>query len=404
MNIDIKVPLFPESINDGEIISWNKSLGSFIKEGEIIVEIETDKILIEIPSPSNGIMKKQFVKEGDTVFSEQSIGEIEKINGKNLKNEKNLKKENKKYEVKEEKKEEKTINKEIKEHINLYSTPSIRRMLSQKKLDIKNIQDYEKINHLLKDNIVNHTPNNKEKKLIDKENISRIEKRVKMTRLRKILSKRLLEVQHNNAILTTFNEVNMQEIIQLRYLYKDLFQEKYGVRLGFMSFFVKAVTESLKLFPEINASLDGEDIVYHGYFDISIAISSPRGLVVPVLRNTDSMSMSNIEKNIFILAEKAKNGSLSIEDLQGGNFTITNGGTFGSMLSTPIINPPQSAILGMHNIIKRPVVIDEKIVIRPMMYLALSYDHRIIDGEGSIKFLKTIKKYIESPIKILLKI
>ncbi len=400
MSIEIKVPTFPESISEGEIAAWHKSEGDAVVEGDVLVEIETDKVVLEVPAMADGVMAKQLKAEGDTVASEEVIGELEAgaAAAQSAPTEKAV--------VEKADASNPSIQQDV--------SPAVRRLLSEHGLSADQMTGTGKNGKVTVDDVkqyvaaakqpaeANHTASSVTPASTNTD--GRIEERVKMTRLRKTVASRLLKVQQDNAILTTFNEVDMKPVMDLRKAYKDQFEKKHDVRLGFMSFFVKAATEALKQFPEVNASIDGEDIVYHGYFDISIAVSSPRGLVVPVLRNTDQMSMAEVEKQIRVFAQKARDGALSIEDMQGGTFTVTNGGGFGSMLSTPIINAPQSAILGMHNIVERPVAVNGEVVIRPIMYLALSYDHRIIDGAQSVTFLKTIKEYLEQPARILLQV
>lgn len=399
MSIEIKVPTFPESISEGEIAAWHKSEGDAISEGDILVEIETDKVVLEVPAMVDGVMGKQLKAEGDIVASEEVIGQL--TEGAAAPQATSTDKVNDAASASDDSSQQDV-------------SPAVRRLLSEHDLSVDQVTGSGKNGKVTADDVKRHlaagqkpaeqqNSNVPQKPLLTNTD-GRIEERVKMTRLRKTVASRLLKVQQDNAILTTFNEVDMQPVMDLRKAYKDQFEKKHDVRLGFMSFFVKAATEALKQFPEVNASIDGEDIVYHGYFDISIAVSSPRGLVVPVLRNTDQMSMADVEKQIRVFAKKARDGALSIEEMQGGTFTITNGGGFGSMLSTPIINAPQSAILGMHNIVERPVAINGEVVIRPIMYLALSYDHRIIDGAQSVTFLKTIKEYLEQPARILLQV
>ncbi len=392
MSTDVKVPVFPESVAEGEIAAWHKAEGDAIAEGDIIVEIETDKVLLEVPAMVAGVMGKALKDEGDTVVSEEVIGQM--APGEAVAE----------APVKQEAAEPATVATDD------AVSPAVRRLLAEHNLQAQHISGTGKGGKLTVEDVKQHLANANQSQPAAQQSTevvqpgARVEERVRMTRLRKTVAARLLKVQHENAILTTFNEVDMQPVMDLRKSYKDVFEKQHGVRLGFMSFFVKAATEALKQLPEVNASIDGDDIVYHGYFDVSIAVSSPRGLVVPVLRNTDQMSMADVEKGIRGFADKAREGTLSIDDMQGGTFTITNGGGFGSMLSTPIINAPQSAILGMHNIVERPVAINGEVVIRPIMYLALSYDHRIIDGAQSVTFLKTIKEYLEQPARMLLQV
>ena len=392
MSTEIKVPQFPESISEGEIVAWHFNEGDAVTEGDTVVDIETDKVVLEVPAPADGVMGKRTKEEGDTVTSEEVIGHMEA--GAAVPAPAAEKPAASAEQQPAAEPAQQTAD-------NQSATPAVRRALGENDLAAKDVAGSGKGGRITVGDVQNHLSGGATSPAPV---AARGERREKMTRLRKTVAKRLLDVQHNNAILTTFNEVDMKPVMDLRKAYKDQFEKQHGVRLGFMSFFIKAATEALKLFPEVNASIDGDEIVYHNYFDISVAVSSPRGLVVPVLRDVDHMSMANVEATIREFAVKAKEGSLSIEDMQGGNFTITNGGTFGSMLSTPIINAPQSAILGMHNIVERPVAINGEVVIRPIMYLALSYDHRIIDGAQSVTFLRTIKEYLEEPARMLMQV
>ncbi|AFA41179.1 dihydrolipoyltranssuccinase [Wigglesworthia glossinidia endosymbiont of Glossina morsitans morsitans (Yale colony)] len=408
--IDILVPDLPESVTDATVSNWKKKLGDFVETGEILVELETDKVVLEVPSPNSGRLVQIYHKNSELVSSRQKLASID-ITKKNqvLIQEKNTLEE-KKHVSKEKKLCENLSEKKS----DIFFSPSIRRLIAKQKnfsADIvqnysisSNIKNYanqlelsRQLNLIKTENSVNNTHK------LDAINICQ-EKRVKMTRLRKCISDRLLYVNNNTASLTTFNEVNMQSIINLREKYRDIFEQTHKIRLGYMSFFVSAVIKGLKDFPEINANIDGEDIVYHNYFNINIAVSTPKGLVTPVLKNADKMSIIEIEKKIKDFAIRGKNNKLNIHDLEGGSFTITNGGIFGSMLSTPIINPPQSAILGIHAIKDRATVIDKKVVITPMTYLALSYDHRLIDGKEAASFLVTVKNMLEDPIRIFLNI
>lgn len=405
MSIEVKVPTFPESISEGEIAAWHKQAGDTVSEGEVIVEIETDKIVLEVQATASGTLTEVLKGEGETVGSEEVIGSIKQGEASAAP-----------QVSKEDKKAEKTLPSVADSHAaNLEVSPAVRRLLSENNLNAEQIKGTGKDGRLTKEDVEAFLQNGQQKAAASQSAISaaataqtemsgRVEERVPMTRLRKTIAKRLLEVQQSNAILTTFNEVDMKPVMDLRNKYKEVFEKTHDVRLGFMSFFLKASVEALKEFPAVNASIDGNDLVYHGYYDIGVAVSSPRGLVVPVLRNVDQMSLADIEKEIRRYALKAREGSLGLEDMQGGTFTVTNGGVFGSMLSTPIINAPQSAILGMHNIVERPVAVDGQVVIRPIMYLALSYDHRIIDGRESVSFLKKIKDLLEDPARMLLKV
>lgn len=406
--IDILVPDLPDSVNDATIVTWHKKIGDIVNCDDNIVDIETDKVMIEVSSPCNGKLELILEKEGSIVKSQQILGKLIKSNNvtvhspinKNLNQEVSLLDENKKIFI------EKKIVQNISQNRTEYFSPSIRRAMKFNQIDHNTIEkqigneihceETTKIDNKILDIYPINNTKQKNKKTL--------EHRVKMTRLRQKISERLLESKKNTAMLTTFNEVNMQSIILLRKKYGLLFEKEHGIKLGFMSFFVKAVTEALKKFPIINAYIDNEDIVYYNTFDISIAISTPRGLITPVLKNTNHMTMSEIEKKIKEFSEKGIKNQVSITELTGGNFTITNGGIFGSLMSTPIINPPQSAILGMHLIQDRPVACNGKIKVLPMMYLALSYDHRLIDGKESVGFLIFIKNILEDFTRISINI
>ena len=399
MSIDIKTPEFPESISEGEIATWNFAEGDAIAEGDVIVEIETDKVVMEVPATEDGVMGKILKQEGDTVASQEVIGNMEAGGAPAAKPAEPAAPA---AETAPAAKAPEPAAARIDASV---AGPSARRELKESGVNAGSISGSGVGGRITKEDVSKKpaaapagAPH------VDLSTEGRVEKRVPMSRLRRTVADRLLTVQHTNAILTTFNEVDMSAVKNIRAQYKDMFTKKHDVKLGFMSFFVKAVVEALKRFPDVNASIDGTDMVYHGYFDISIAVSSPRGLVVPVIRNADQLSFAEIEAQIMEYAIKARDGKLSLEDMQGGTFTITNGGTFGSMLSTPIINAPQSAILGMHNIVDRPVAIDGEVKIRPIMYLALSYDHRIIDGKESVSFLRTIKELLEDPARLLLEV
>ena len=429
----ITVPTLGESVTEATVSKWLKSQGEEVTADEPLVELETDKVNVEVPSPTSGVLGTITVKEGETVNVGSLLGTINgsTITNNNINEVNNYtppEKENKIEEIKifEEEKilkpkklkkiksneikldnetplmldqvhEEKTTKKETK-----LVSPAARKMAEETKVDLSQVQGTGKNGVVLKEDILSlmgSKPAPAERKIKHGP-----EERVKMTRLRLTIAKRLKEAQENAAMLTTFNEVDMSEIMSMRNKYKEEFQNSYGVKLGFMSFFVKACVIGLKNYPAINAEIQGEEIVYKNYYNISIAVGTDRGLVVPVLRETDEMSFADIEKNIGNLGQKAKDGKITIEDLQGGTFTITNGGIYGSMLSTPILNPPQSAVLGMHNIVQRPMVVDGKIEIRPIMYLALSYDHRIIDGKEAVSFLKIVKESLEQPQRLFLNI
>ncbi|MFV1983756.1 MAG: 2-oxoglutarate dehydrogenase complex dihydrolipoyllysine-residue succinyltransferase [Thiohalomonadales bacterium] len=396
MSENIVVPVFPESINDGLLSALHKKVGEYVDVGDIIADIETDKVLFEVPSPVAGVIEELLENEGATVISGQVIA---KVNSQPRDESTSLTKQDK----------------NISEKSEIISSPSAEKMITENKIDVTQIDGTGKDGRILKEDVMSYIENTTEalspllsSSESNKSEIDivgeRYQKRVPMSRLRSRIAERLLEAQHNAAILTTFNEVNMQAIVELRSKYGSQFEKTHRVRLGFMSFFIKAAVEALKQFPEVNASSEGNDIIYHGFVDMGVAIGSPRGLVVPIIRDVDTLSVANIEQKIMDFSERAKTGKLTLDEITGGTFTITNGGVFGSMLSTPILNPPQSGILGMHKIEKRAVVENDQIVIRPMMYLAFSYDHRIIDGREAVKFLVTIKEELEDPARILLEI
>lgn len=394
MTIELKVPTLPESVADATVAKWHKKAGDAVKRDETILELETDKVMLEVPSPQDGVLEKILKDEGSTVTAKEVLGIL--ATGSAAKTEQPA------AEPKSAKaKEEPSAARGSAESV----SPSARRMASSHEVDVDQVKGTGKGGRVTSEDIKKHVSKGSTEttnEAVAMPSGERPEQRVPMSRLRARIAERLVEAQHNAAMLTTFNEVNMQPIMDLRAKYKDVFEKQYGAKLGFMPFFVKAAIEALKRFPVVNASIDGNDIVYHGYYDIGIAVSTTRGLVVPVLRDADSLSTSAIEKEIAVYAEKAREGKLTIEEMTGGTFTITNGGIFGSMLSTPILNAPQCAILGMHNIVKRPVVENDQIVIRPIMYLALSYDHRLIDGRESVSFLMTIKQLLEDPARIFL--
>ncbi|TRO22550.1 2-oxoglutarate dehydrogenase complex dihydrolipoyllysine-residue succinyltransferase [Ectopseudomonas mendocina] len=412
MAIEIKAPTFPESVADGTVATWHKKPGEAVKRDELLVDIETDKVVIEVLAEADGVLAEIIKNEGDTVLSNELLGKLTEggaaavapaaapaaaaapaqaaapaapaaVAGDDA-----------------------------------ILSPAARKLAEENGIDPNSIAGTGKGGRVTKEDVVAAVEAKKNAPAAAAKPAAapaaaaavvatgdRTEKRVPMTRLRAKIAERLVEAQSTMAMLTTFNEVDMTEVMALRSKYKDLFEKSHnGVRLGFMSFFVKAATEALKRFPAVNASIDGNDIVYHGYADIGVAVSSDRGLVVPVLRNAEQMSLAEIESGIATFGKKAKDGKLSIEEMTGGTFTITNGGTFGSMMSTPIVNPPQAAILGMHNIVQRPMAINGQVVIRPMMYLALSYDHRLIDGKEAVTFLVTIKNLLEDPARLLLEI
>ncbi|MGP7734219.1 2-oxoglutarate dehydrogenase complex dihydrolipoyllysine-residue succinyltransferase [Oceanimonas smirnovii] len=400
MSIEIKVPDLPESVADATIATWHKQPGDRVERDEVIVDIETDKVVLEVPAPEAGVLESIVEDAGATVLGQQVIGKLKKgaVAGEETK-EKPASSEDAKADAKAE---------------NDDLSPAVRRLVAEHNIDVSKVSGSGKGGRITKEDVEAVIKDDGKAKTADKPAAAktqdlelvrpdeRDEKRVPMTRLRKRVAERLLEAKNTTAMLTTFNEVNMKPIMELRKQYQDIFEKRHGIRLGFMSFYVKAVVESLKRFPEVNASIDGEDIVYHNFFDVSIAVSTPRGLVTPVLRDCDRLSLADIEKGIKELAIKGRDGKLTVDELSGGNFTITNGGVFGSLMSTPIINPPQSAILGMHKIQDRPMAVDGKVEILPMMYLALSYDHRLIDGRESVSFLVSIKELLEDPTRLLL--
>ena len=420
MSDRILVPVLGESITEATVAKWLKSEGEKVNADEAIVELETDKVNVEVPAPSNGILYKISVKEGQTVNVGTLLGTLSssKISTVNVPvEEKKYSPPPKKLEVvknikaPEEEKNEPTEQplilteaqeeKNIKQNsnTNIFS-PAARKLATESNINLNEVKGSGKNGIILKEDILDlmgTMPKPSERKTTHGP-----EERIKMTRLRMTIAKRLKEAQENAAMLTTFNEVDMSAVISMRSEHKEEFQKKYDVKLGFMSFFVKACVAGLKNYPIINAEIQGDEIVYKNYYNISIAVGTERGLVVPVLRNTDEMSFAEIEKNINFLGQKARDGKIVIDDLQGGTFTITNGGIYGSMLSTPILNPPQSAVLGMHNIIERPVVINKSVSIRPIMYLALSYDHRIVDGKEAVSFLKIVKECLEDPRRLFL--
>jgi 2-oxoglutarate dehydrogenase E2 component (dihydrolipoamide succinyltransferase) len=387
MSLEIKVPVLPESVTDAVIAAWHKQPGELVRRDENLVDIETDKVVLEVVAPMDGKIDQIMHAVGAIVKAQEVIAIFSATNA------------------------EPTvaipavvIADEIKyADNNIAASPAVRRLISESNIPAQNLTGTGKHRNITRADVHTYL----EKSKVVKPHVTdglRTETRVAMTRLRSRIAERLLQAQQNAAILTTFNEINMQPVIHLRTEYKDKFEHEHGVKLGFMSFFVLAVVEALKKFPIINASIDEKDIVYHNYFDIGVAVSSSRGLVVPILKNADMLSMADIEKNIKAFGQKANEGKLTLEELQGGTFTVSNGGIFGSLMSTPILNPPQTGILGMHKIQDRVIVIDGAMVIRPMMYVALSYDHRIVDGSESVRFLVTIKEALEDPARLLLKI
>jgi 2-oxoglutarate dehydrogenase E2 component (dihydrolipoamide succinyltransferase) len=408
MNIEVLTPNLPESVSDATVVNWHKQPGDSVLKNENLVDLETDKVVLEVPAPESGVLSAILKENGAIVNGGEALATIDTRVSTESNN---------------------TATKLPNKSKEAPLSPSVRRLVHENALDPSTIKGSGKDGRLTKMDVLDHldkeqptetatptatavTTKPDEAKQVPKENIGlnplslghRPEQRVAMTRLRAKIAERLLQAQQNAAMLTTFNEVDMQNIIELRNQYKARFEQKHSTKLGFMSFFVKASIEALKRFPAINASIDNNDIIYHGYYDIGIAISTPRGLIVPVLRDADQLDFAGIEKGIFDFGEKARAGTLSFDDLKGGTFTITNGGVFGSMLSTPILNPPQCAILGMHAIKDRPVVENGQVVVKPIMYLALSYDHRLVDGRDAVQFLVTIKECLEAPAHLLLNI
>ncbi|MBA0170634.1 2-oxoglutarate dehydrogenase complex dihydrolipoyllysine-residue succinyltransferase [Pectobacterium versatile] len=404
-SVDIHVPDLPESVADATVATWHKKPGDSVQRDEVLVEIETDKVVLEVPATEAGILDAILEEEGATVTSRQLLGRIRRGDSSG-------KETSEKSQSKESTPSQRHTAGLEEENSDALS-PAIRRLIAEHDLDAAAIKGSGVGGRITREDVDRHlAAQKKEPAKAPKSEApaaspapalgARSEKRVPMTRLRKRVAERLLEAKNSTAMLTTFNEINMQPIMDLRKQYGDAFEKRHGVRLGFMSFYIKAVVEALKRYPEVNASIDGEDVVYHNYFDVSIAVSTPRGLVTPVLRDVDALGMADIEKRIKELAVKGRDGKLTVEELLGGNFTITNGGVFGSLMSTPIINPPQSAILGMHAIKDRPMAVDGQVVILPMMYLALSYDHRLVDGRESVGFLVTVKEMLEDPARLLL--
>ena len=405
MTIEIKAPTLPESVPDGTIANWYKNVGDTVTRDELLVDIETDKVVIEVVSPTDGTLKEILKNAGDTIVSNQAIGSV--LPGE------------KKAAAKEEKVGQITSATDQQADAaasdsEAIISPAAKKLIEENKLDGSTIDGSGKDGRITKEDVLNvlesapasvSKPAAASPSSVGMSKEGRLEERVPMSRLRAKVAERLLQASQSTAMLTTFNEVNMQPIMEIRNRYKAEFEKVHeGTRLGFMSFFVRASTEALKRYPAVNASLDGDEIIYHGYQDIGVAVSSPRGLVVPVLRNTDTMGLAQVEQEIRQFGEKARDGKLSIEEMLGGTFTISNGGVFVSLLSTPILNPPQTAILGMHKIQERPMAVSGEVKVLPMMYLALSYDHRMIDGKEAVQFLVTVKDLLEDPTRLLLEI
>ena len=400
MTIEIKAPAFPESIAEGTIATWHKRPGEAVNRDELIVDIETDKVVMEVVAPADGQISKILKEEGDTILSNEVIAEFAKGEGAAKSEASQVQASAAAAVTPEVAKSEARIDEAV-------AGPAARKLISENNLEPSSISASGKAGRITKEDVLTHLnqPQTSASEALAEPQGERPEKRVPMTRLRATIAARLVQAQQTAAMLTTYNEVNMQPIMALRTKYKDEFQKAHnGVKLGFMSFFVKASVEALKRFPAVNASIDGSEIVYHGYQDIGVAVSTEKGLVVPVLRNTETMGVADIEASIAAYGEKARAGKLGIDEMTGGTFTISNGGVFGSLLSTPILNPPQTAILGMHKIQERPMAVDGEVKILPMMYLALSYDHRMIDGREAVQFLVTIKELLEDPARILLQV
>ncbi len=393
MSSEILTPVLPESVADGTIVAWNKQVGDSVQQDDILVEIETDKVVLEVPAMEDGVLTEILEEEGALVTSSQLLGRMEAG-----------------AVAAPAPAAEAPAESAAPAMTDVKTGPAARKAMAEAGLNKSDVQGSGKDGRILKEDVqaaAQPAPTSAPKPaapapVIKTGEGDRGENRVPMTRMRARIAERLMEAKQSTAMLTTFNEVDMKPLMDTRNEYKELFEKTHGARLGFMSLFVKAASIALQRFPEVNASIDGNDIVYHNYSDIGIAVSSERGLVVPILRNAEAMNLADVESTIVAYAQKAKSGKLDMSDLTGGTFTITNGGVFGSLLSTPILSPPQSAILGMHSIQKRPVVVNDEIVIRPMMYLALSYDHRIVDGKGAVTFLKTIKELVENPVRIVL--
>ena len=409
--MEIKAPIFPESIADGSVAQWHHQPGDFVARDTLLVDIETDKVVIEVFAPEDGVLQSILKAEGETVLSEEPIAHFEPGAGA----------------VDDSASAPAPVAAETVADVDRFASPAAKKMAAEANLDMTGVSGSGRDGRITKEDVVSAlasgtvseapAPAPAEQAAVPAPSASspteffrgsdeeRVERRVPMTRLRASVAKRLVEAQQNAAMLTTFNEVDMQPIMQLRKRYQNEFQSAHnGTKLGFMSFFVRAATDALKRFPSVNASIDGNDIVYHGYYDIGVAVSTERGLVVPVVRDADALGLAQIEDQIMAYGEKARAGKLGLEDMAGGTFTISNGGIFGSMMSTPILNPPQTGVLGMHNIQDRAVVVNGEIVIRPMMYLALSYDHRLIDGREAVQFLVAIKGMLEDPARILLEL
>jgi 2-oxoglutarate dehydrogenase E2 component (dihydrolipoamide succinyltransferase) len=407
MSIEIKVPALPESVSDATLVAWHKNVGESVSRDENLVDLETDKVVLEVPAPAGGIIEEIKVADGATVTAGEILAVL--AEGEAVATESAPVPESEAQSAPRTAAED-AAPKTIK------TSPAVRRLLDEHDLDATMVTGTGKDGRVTKADVMaflktdqssNVTPGDPAPEVIDDDAfvaLERKEQRVPMTRLRSRIAERMVDAQHTAAMLTTFNEVDLTEVMAMRKRYRDTFEKQHGVRLGFMSFFAKAAVEALKKYPVVNASVEDNDIVYHNYYDVGIAVSTERGLMVPVLRDVDQMSFAQFETELGAMAQKAQDGSIGMDDLTGGTFTITNGGIFGSMMSTPILNPPQSAILGMHNIQQRPMVVDGEITVRPMMYLAVTYDHRIIDGREAVQFLVTIKEQLEDPGRLLLQV
>ncbi|WP_111496376.1 MULTISPECIES: 2-oxoglutarate dehydrogenase complex dihydrolipoyllysine-residue succinyltransferase [Marinobacter] len=404
MSTEIKAPVFPESVAEGTVATWHKQPGEAVERDELIVDIETDKVVLEVVAPADGVIEEIVKGEGDTVESGEVVGKFKEGAAGSAPAAKPAEEESKAEAPKAEAESKPAGGEAI-------LSPAARKLADENGVDPNAVQGTGKDGRVTKEDVQKHidsgskpaaAPAATAAPAADVAPGERPEKRVPMTRLRASIAKRLVNAQQSAAMLTTFNEVNMKPVMELRKQYKETFEKRHGVKLGFMSFFAKAATEALKRFPAVNASIDGNDMVYHGYQDIGVAVSTDRGLVVPVVRDVDGLGLADIEKTIIEYGTKARDGKLGIEDMTGGTFTITNGGIFGSLISTPILNPPQTAILGMHKIQERPMAVNGQVEILPMMYLALSYDHRMIDGKEAVQFLVAIKEMLEDPARILL--
>ena len=400
MLIEVKVPVLPESVADGTLSKWHKQSGAAVRRDENLVDLETDKVVLEIPAPQDGVLTDIKYPDGTTVKSGEVVAVID-TSGVAVAEQSNSTVQAAASTAAKPAAATAAVTSEL--------SPAVRKLVAEHQVDPQQISGTGRGGRLTKGDVLRHLEQQPEPGedgcvTVQFDNDNRRDNRVAMTRLRSRIAERLVEAQHSAAMLTTFNEVNMQPLMQMRGRYQEHFQKKYGIKLGFMSFFIKATVEALKQFPVVNASIDGGDIIYHNYFDVGVAVSTPRGLVVPILRDADVQTFAELEQAVSDYASRARDGKLTMEELSGGTFTITNGGVFGSLLSTPILNPPQSAILGMHKISERPVVEDGVIVARPMMYLALSYDHRLIDGHDAVRFLVTIKDMLEDPARLLLQV